>query len=369
MPILFRASPHPSFLLHVLSLPLSLLACSMAFAATGHCTKGDCRNGWGTMAMGDGSTYIGQFAQGVRNGQGMLLAADGSKLVGIFQNDRFLGEQGDEPAKTDCSKDDSCEKGRGEIFYTDGGYYNGDYIVIPPGATTAFRFPDGRPVDSAEAVYLPHGFGLYKSPDHRLFEGEFAHGEPAAEKNAPAKPLPAQDRRRQGQEKAYATWLQKAEQYLAEDAPIKAATAYTMAADLFPERPEAYLGRARTFIVLGFWEEAVDDGNRLLAHDDSLVEALGLRARAFYELEQYQEAVVDLDRAIELDPANGELFYRRGLALDQLNRRDSALKDMAIATLLGHPEADQFLAQRAGGAEPADSVVLTPEPGQADKKN
>ena len=52
--------------------------CNVGFA---QCTKGDCRNGYGTYTWGT-TTYVGQFKKGKKHGQGTLTLEDGDKFVG-----------------------------------------------------------------------------------------------------------------------------------------------------------------------------------------------------------------------------------------------------------------------------------------------
>ena len=57
----------------------------------------------------DGSTYIGQYNNGLREGFGMLVKADGSLFQGQWRNDKL-----------------NC-RGNGRAFYKNGDIYTGDF--------------------------------------------------------------------------------------------------------------------------------------------------------------------------------------------------------------------------------------------------
>ena len=61
---------------------LSLIICKVE-AQT--CLKGDCKNGFGTMAFSAKSRYTGEFKQGQMHGRGIFYYNNGGKYIGEWQ--------------------------------------------------------------------------------------------------------------------------------------------------------------------------------------------------------------------------------------------------------------------------------------------
>ncbi|MGO9566081.1 MAG: tetratricopeptide repeat protein [Desulfomonilaceae bacterium] len=86
-------------------------------------------------------------------------------------------------------------------------------------------------------------------------------------------------------------------------------------------------------------DHALENLNRAIDLDPTLVEAHKERARTFTELGDPVRAAADLTAAAELDPADGEIFAFRGLTLIQRRLYDAAIADFtrALECLPGDP--------------------------------
>ena len=82
---------------HVTKLVARKLAAAIALLFIASCTiapvciQGNCDDGFGTLTLADGYTYVGEFKYDNFNGQGTLTAANGDKYVGEFKDGNFNG--------------------------------------------------------------------------------------------------------------------------------------------------------------------------------------------------------------------------------------------------------------------------------------
>jgi hypothetical protein len=67
-------------------LAITLLFFSAPNLCWGDCTRGDCRNGYGTYTFPDGEKCVGEWKDGKRNGQGTYTFPDGSHYVGTLKD-------------------------------------------------------------------------------------------------------------------------------------------------------------------------------------------------------------------------------------------------------------------------------------------
>jgi hypothetical protein len=113
----------------------------------GSCIKGNCRNGHGTLALGDGSMYVGEWKDGKKHGHGTLTRPEGSRYVGEWK--------------------DNEPHGQGSWFFYDGGRYVGEWkksefngqgtYVYANGATYRGEFINGSPTDKGVWIYPNSG--------------------------------------------------------------------------------------------------------------------------------------------------------------------------------------------------------------------
>ncbi|MDY6935139.1 MAG: hypothetical protein SVZ03_13075 [Spirochaetota bacterium] len=92
------------------------------------CIDGDCINGQGTFRYPDGSTYIGQFVNGLMEGQGTFTWGEksvwaGSKFIGEFKKGRINGYgtwTWPRGGKYIGECKDNMIHGKGTMYYPDG---------------------------------------------------------------------------------------------------------------------------------------------------------------------------------------------------------------------------------------------------------
>ena len=84
--------------------------------------------------------------------------------------------------------------------------------------------------------------------------------------------------------------------------PEKAYEDFSLAIDIDPSRPDAYVGRANTLSTMGRYEEALPDYNRAIEIDPELANAYANRGSAHSQTGQYEKAIADYEKALELDP-------------------------------------------------------------------
>lgn len=161
--------------------------------------------------------------------------------------------------------------------------------------------------------------------------------------------------------------------FFAMDQPEKALTALTTYGTRHPDDVEVLVLEARAHILLKVYQKAeqilkrarakrplyaptylymgvvlarnqdpdraLENLNRAIELDPTLVEAYKERARTFTELGEPVRAAADLTAAADLDPADGEIFAFRGLTLIQRRLFDAAIADFtrALECLPGDP--------------------------------
>ena len=104
-----------------------LLLCSWAANAQGHCQRGDCRNGEGTLRFTDGALYRGNFTDGYFEGRGAIAYPDGSTYVGGFHRQLQEGKG-------------TLTDGRGNRYegnWRAGKRHGGGQLILADGSTLA----------------------------------------------------------------------------------------------------------------------------------------------------------------------------------------------------------------------------------------
>ncbi len=81
------------------------------------CVSGNCTNGYGTYVYDDGTTYVGEWANGLKNGKGITTLPDKSTFTGMHRNGYLHGNN-------IYFKDINGTNG----YYT---YYKGNYVTYP----------------------------------------------------------------------------------------------------------------------------------------------------------------------------------------------------------------------------------------------
>ena len=88
---------------------------------------------------------------------------------------------------------------------------------------------------------------------------------------------------------------------------------FTKALELDPEMAEAYLGRGKTFIEMGYnnYEDALIDYTKYLEMRPESAEGYFHRGLAFRYLGRYDHAISDISRAVDLGPESADVYYER----------------------------------------------------------
>ncbi|CAJ1329539.1 unnamed protein product [Effrenium voratum] len=112
--------------------------------------------GEGVESWVDGSSYSGQYQDGLKHGKGTFIWVDGSKYMGYFEMNDIHGE--------------------GTYIWADGRKYTGQWRSNRMEGKGAFLWPDGRSYTGEYLHDLKHGFGHFKWPDNREYVGEWRNG-------------------------------------------------------------------------------------------------------------------------------------------------------------------------------------------------
>jgi len=113
-----------------------------------------------------------------------------------------------------------------------------------------------------------------------------------------------------------------------------AAISFSKAAQLKPDWAEPLVERAKVYMKLSLFTEAIhscDQAIRLKPNDPAM---LNLRGYAHYSISKFSEAITDFDEAIRLDPAMADAYRNRGNAKWQKGDKAGANADFAQAKAL-----------------------------------
>ncbi|TYZ62425.1 hypothetical protein PybrP1_008667 [[Pythium] brassicae (nom. inval.)] len=149
-------------------------------------------SGHGTFVYRDGGTYEGQFEQSKRHGHGRRVFGNGDEYVGAWEDDCMHG-------RGKLTSVHELRKGRGTQVY-DGAFERGaqtgsaaiSYVYTPHDAASRFEWTDeyefprqsgfwhcGRGASTYVGEVVRgafHGSGELRSPDGKLWAGEWVHG-------------------------------------------------------------------------------------------------------------------------------------------------------------------------------------------------
>ena len=99
-----------------------------------------------------------------------------------------------------------------------------------------------------------------------------------------------------------------------------------------------YLNRGNTKLLLGDFDNALEDYDYALFLEPSIPDSYFLRGQALDTLEQHDLAIIDFTRAIDLNPQDGTYYSKRGNARFASGNREAACLDWTIAGNLGYYE-------------------------------
>jgi tetratricopeptide (TPR) repeat protein len=105
---------------------------------------------------------------------------------------------------------------------------------------------------------------------------------------------------------------------------------YNKAVHLNPVDIQAYLGRARAFILDGAFGLAIMDCNSALALNPYSVSAYQERGQAYENQGDFDNAIADYNRAIQLNSGDSVTYYARGEAFADTGKFSNAIPDFTI---------------------------------------
>ena len=117
------------------------------------------------------------------------------------------------------------------------------------------------------------------------------------------------------------------------------------AIEMRPMEDRYYAYRAITKSRVGDYQGAVRDLTEAINLNPDEARYYAIRASRKVLLKNYKFAISDYDKAIDLDSKNPNYWYNRGAVKMGLNYRGSALQDFIMAKRLGHPNADNAIAE------------------------
>jgi tetratricopeptide (TPR) repeat protein len=109
-----------------------------------------------------------------------------------------------------------------------------------------------------------------------------------------------------------------------------------------PRLPEAFVERARIFYAMGYDQRALEDCAAALQLAPGDFDALLAQGDMFFAMEMPESAEVSYTRAIEAAPDNPLAFINRGVARDEQGRYAEAIADYTRAIILDPESATAF---------------------------
>merc|ERR1719474_1233541 len=115
--------------------------------------------GWGEMKYQDGSSYLGDWARGLREGCGVLVSAGGtSRYLGSWRQDR--------------------QTGWGSLLYDNGAHFKGEFVDGKFHGQGALTWPEGHTYTGQFLYGVEEGRGTLAYPDNSRYSGTWQRGQP-----------------------------------------------------------------------------------------------------------------------------------------------------------------------------------------------
>jgi hypothetical protein len=136
------------------------------------------KNGLGKEVYKNGSYYEGHWLNNQRSGQGRLVSCIGDLFQGEFQNGQAEGKGTLFTAKTGTTYTGAFQNdkpnGKGKEEYADGSFYMGDFKDGLMTGNCKFVFKDGGIYNGPVINGIAEGSGTYRYKDpNKFYEGEF----------------------------------------------------------------------------------------------------------------------------------------------------------------------------------------------------
>ncbi len=108
------------------------------------------------LTMSDGSSYEGQFLDGLRHGHGLYTYTNGNRYEGAFENDK--------------------RHGQGIYHYEDNERYEGESVEGKREGIGIYHYSDGSRYEGEFSNYKKNGAGVSYEANGERYEGEYRHG-------------------------------------------------------------------------------------------------------------------------------------------------------------------------------------------------
>jgi tetratricopeptide (TPR) repeat protein len=108
----------------------------------------------------------------------------------------------------------------------------------------------------------------------------------------------------------------------------KAILSVSMAINLDPENPSAYLLRGKSYRFVYEYEKSLQDTEKVLELNPSNADAHVLRGLIFFNTNRYEEAIEEYTTALEVSEENKLPLYYRAHAYSSIGEFELALNDL-----------------------------------------
>ncbi len=118
---------------------------------------------------------------------------------------------------------------------------------------------------------------------------------------------------------------------------------FTQAIALNPNDALSYLSRGIALSTMGNNQQAIEDFNAALSLNPNDPAAYHNRGIAFAALGDYAQAIADYDAALALNPNDAMVYHNKGIAYKQAGDYQQFIEAFKYAAQLGFDQAQKFL--------------------------
>jgi len=142
-----------------------------------------------------------------------------------------------------------------------------------------------------------------------------------------------------------AVFSQAVQAWMMADQAGRAFGAATMGLTITPNDPDLLIDRSVALGMLGRYQDALQDLDKVIAADPQRVDALVFRAAALRHLDRIDPALATVERALRIDPESAEAYLERGIIRQLRGETAGARADWekAVALAPDSPTADLAL--------------------------
>ena len=139
--------------------------------------SGDCVNGYGKKRVHDeGTTYEGQWQNGLEHGKGTEIADDGTMCEGDWREGQLHGTATfywEDGGMHDGEWREDMKHGKGISYFDDGAMYKGEMADDKQHGNGTYYFADGEKYEGQWVNSKKHGNGTYHYAGGGLYQGEW----------------------------------------------------------------------------------------------------------------------------------------------------------------------------------------------------